>query len=104
MFYKISQQCEEYAETPETYLIPQEIFGTIRSVLQQRIDETPPASKKHEMHKRQYEVFLNLVFKLYENIPEDEAIQTLVQEFHLKEWTIKRDIKDVREFLKNVLE
>jgi hypothetical protein len=56
------------------------------------------------MYERQYQLFFSFVFKLSEDIPEEDALKDVAEETHLKEWTVKRDIKDVREFLKNVLE
>ena len=103
LLYEISQTNGDYANSPETQLSSQDELLFMQKVLQERIETVSSGTKKYEMYERQYRLFISLLFKLYEDMSEEEAIKSLAQEYHLKEWTIKRDIKDVREFLKNVL-
>ncbi len=104
LLYEISLTNERSLDNPEAQLVPQDELMRIQDELQTRIESASGGSKKREMYERQYHLFTLLLGKLYEDISEDDAVKSLAQEYHLKEWTVKRDIKDVREFLKNVLE
>ncbi len=104
LFYEIERANEEGLDSPEEQLVYQDELMFIRHALQERIEKAPSGSKKHEMYERQYQLFFSFVLKLYDEIPEEDALKDVAEESQLKEWTVKRDIKDVREFLKNVLE
>ena len=104
LLYEISQEDEYSSDNPEASLLPQDELETLRRLLQERIESAPAGTKKHEMYERQYQLFMIVLFKLYDDMPEEDAIKSVAQEYDVKEWTVKRDMKDVREFLKNVPE
>jgi hypothetical protein len=104
LFYEIECVNEEHSDSPEAQLASRDELFFIRNVLQERIDTAAIGSKKREMYERQYQIFFSFVLKLSDDIPEEDALKDVAEESHLKTWTVKRDIKDVREFLKNVLE
>ncbi|PIE33289.1 hypothetical protein CSA56_12535 [candidate division KSB3 bacterium] len=104
LLYKINQENEYFSDAPDAALLPQDELETLQTVLQDRIESVSAGTKKHDMYERQYRLFMTLLFKLYDDMPEEDAIKSVAQEYDVKEWTVKRDIKDVREYLKNVLE
>ena len=104
LFYEIERANEELLDSPEEQLADRDELLFIRSALQERIDTAAAGSKRREMYERQYRLFFNFVLKLSDDIPEEDALKDVAEESQLKTWTVKRDIKDVREFLKNVLE
>ncbi|MDM8523689.1 hypothetical protein QUF80_09985 [Desulfococcaceae bacterium HSG8] len=98
------------AETPETLLEEKEkrrnpLSSVIKDALSTRIREAKPGTRKREIYKRQCEIFIELLHLISEGMPKKEAEKALAGEYNINERTIRRDIADIREFLKkkNVL-
>ena len=104
VLYEISQTNEYSVTDPQTALLPQDELETIETLLQERIESVLPGTKKHDVYERQYRIFMTILFKLYDEMPEEDAIKSVAQEHDVKTWTVRRDLKEVREFVKNVLE
>jgi hypothetical protein len=97
--------------TPETLVIEKEehersALSIIIVMLTQRPDNEKPGSKKSKKYERHYAVFTNIVHLLAQGIPKEEAIKCLAKRFSVNEKTIRRDIAEIKEFLreKEVLE
>ncbi len=103
LLYEIDQANDFSSDNPQTALLPQDELETLQRLLQERIESVPLGTKKHDVYERQYQLFMTLLFKLYDDMPEEEAMKSVAREHDVREWTVKRDIKEVREFLKNVL-
>ena len=76
----------------------------IQALLQERIDTAAAGSKRREIYARQYEHFFAFALTLSDaGLDEDEAIRATAAEYGLKEWTLRRDIRDAREFLSKIV-
>lgn len=87
-----------------------EVLSCITDLLIERFKAQAPGSKKREVCKRQYEIFIAFLHELSEIEPESdlnemikqrtEIIKKLAAIFRVDEKTVRRDIQEVREFLK----
>jgi len=85
-------------------------MSCIIDLLIARMKQEAPKSKKREVCKRQYELFVAFLHELSEIEPEADLkdmikqradmIKKLAQKFKFDEKTVRRDIQDIREFLK----
>ncbi len=123
--------CENYAWKPPSVITPEpiddetetpasesenkddpgnEMLSCIIALLIARVKEEAPGSKKREVCKRQYEIFVAFLHKLSEIEPESDLndiirqrsdiIKQIFKIFKVDEKTVRRDIQDIREFLK----
>ncbi len=102
---EISQIRTQTVLSVDAQIAVEDELSHIQALLQDRIETAASGSKRREMYERQYELFFQLVMKMCdEDLEEDDAIQAVATECGIKEWTLRRDIRDAREFLaKNVL-
>jgi len=98
-------------DNPETVVIEKEerkrsALSTISMMLAQRPDNEKPGSKKSKKYERHYAVFTNIVHLLAQGALKEEAIRCLAKRFSVNEKTIRRDIAEMKEFLrgKDILE
>lgn len=100
LLHEISQMQAQTAFSVEAQVAAEDELNHIRTLLQDRIETAASGSKRREMYERQYELFFQLVMKMCDDdLDEDDAIQVLAKECGIKEWTLRRDIRDAREFL-----
>jgi len=100
LLHEISQIQVQNTLSAEAQISAEDELNHIRMLLQDRIETATSGSKRREMYERQYELFFQIVMKMCdEDLEEDDAIQAIAKEFEIKEWTLRRDIRDVREFL-----
>lgn len=94
----------EISETPETLLLKKEeanrqpIF-LMKQLLSQRIESQAFESKRRQIYQRQYELFVNYLHLLSEDIEPEDAKKMLAEKLKAEPKTISRDISDIREFL-----
>ncbi|MDM8536056.1 hypothetical protein QUF70_04820 [Desulfobacterales bacterium HSG17] len=72
----------------------------MKKMLNQRIESTAPGSKQRQKFKRQYELFLNLMILLDDDIEESEAKKILSGGHEKKYRMINNDITEIRNFFK----
>ncbi|OQX05217.1 MAG: hypothetical protein BWK80_52510 [Desulfobacteraceae bacterium IS3] len=87
-----------------------EVLSCITDLLIERFKAHAPGSKKREVCKRQYEIFVAFLHELSEIEPASDLkdmikqrpdmIKKLANDFGVDEKTVRRDIQEVREFLK----
>ncbi len=91
--------------TPETLIIAKEeqkrsALSMIIAMLAQRPGHKESGSKKRKKYARHYEVFINLVHLLAKGVPRESVIKHLAKRFTVNEKTIRRDIIEIRNFLR----
>lgn len=102
LMYELSQANGHGA--PDKQILAADEIEFMQHVLLERIESVAPHTKKHAIYARQYHVFCGLLQTFCEeDFSEEDALQALAGEFRLPVWTVKRDLNDVRDFLKNVL-
>ncbi|GAK50167.1 hypothetical protein U14_01394 [Candidatus Moduliflexus flocculans] len=100
LLHEISQIQAQTTLSAEDQVSAEDELNHIRTLLQDRIETAAAGSKRREMYERQYELFFQIVMKMCDDdLEEDDAIQAIAKEFGIKEWTLRRDIRDAREFL-----
>lgn len=77
-------------------------LSDMKKILKNRAGEAKPGSKLLEKYERQYEVFINLLNLLSENIPLANAMKLIAKNYGINVKTIRRDIEEIREFLKKM--
>lgn len=96
---------DQKGNTPEALIIAKEEherspLSTITAMLAQRPDNERSGSKKSKKYERHYAVFTNIVHLLAQGVPKEEAIKCLAKRFSVNEKTIRRDIAEIKEFLR----
>lgn len=92
----------DHAQTDDA---PDDHFrAEIERRLRERANNEAPGSKRRQICRRQYDVFVNLMALLADGIPKEQAEERLAKQFRLKDArTIRRDLEEIRAFLgKNV--
>ena len=104
LHYKIYETLKAATEQAQA----DEAFDNLRAEIERRLRERAnneaPGSKRRQICRRQYDVFVNLMALLADGIPKEQAEERLAKQFRLKDArTIRRDLEEIRAFLgKNV--
>ncbi|MCP4107179.1 MAG: hypothetical protein GY749_16835 [Desulfobacteraceae bacterium] len=103
LIFEISKSIHENVKTPETILEKEQEknrLSIIKEILDKRIEKAKPGKMKQK-YERQYDVFINLFNLLSEGIPKEESQKLLADKNGVNIRTIRRDIVEIMEFLKN---
>jgi len=74
----------------------------MKEMLRNRAEKAMPGTKQHERYERQYEVFINLMNLLSEDIPAAELTTIIAVRCGMNIKTVRRDIEEIRYFLKKM--
>jgi hypothetical protein len=91
--------------TPESIAIIKEeqaqpALATITAMLAKRPESEKVGSKRRQRYLRHYTVFTNILALLSQGLHKEEAIKRLAEKFAVNEKTIRRDIDEIKTFLR----
>ena len=91
--------------TPESIAIMEEeqaqpALAIITAMLAKRPEGERIGSKRRKRYMRHYTVFTNILALLSQGLHKEEAIKRLAQKFAVNEKTIRRDIDEIKTFLR----
>ncbi len=105
LFLEVMTTKNHEVKTPETLILAKEekersALAAILAMLAQRPDKEKPGSKKGKKYQRHYTVFSNIISLLAKGIPKEAAVKNLAKKMSVNEKTIRRDIAEIKHFLR----